>query len=267
MTVGLGVAALVVCASERPTNYQPTTLVAQVDVDQDTRSDQPTVSDQDSTDTAVSGGESDDSYAVLFERIQNRLRSLETVVSELQGRIEKLEFEMQETQHNQQRRIANMEQRIHQALSGASTSGSSPIGTDIPVDIVAVTTPGSDESFYAEGMNSLRNHDYGPAQQYFDQLLQQFPNSKYAPDSMFWLGEINASFEPTNLEKARQQFVQLVRLYPNHDQVPNALFKLGTVYHQLGDTSRAIEYLERVVSDYPDHDVAALANQYVSELK
>lgn len=267
LTLGLGIFALVVCANERPTDPQQITIVAQVDVDQDTRSDTSADTDQNTTDTEESADTSDDSYAFLFERIQNRLRSMESVLSELQGRIEKLEFELQETQHNQQRRIANMEQRIHQALSGAPTSGSSPIGTDVPVDIVAVTTPGSDESFYAEGMNSLRNHDYRAAEQYFDQLLQQFPNSKYAPDSMFWLGEINASFEPTNLERARQQFVQLIRLFPNHDQVPNALFKLGTVYHQLGDTSRAMEYLERVVAEYPDHDVAELASQYASELK
>lgn len=210
---------------------------------------------------------SDDSYSVLFERIQNRLRSLESVASELQGRIEKLEFELQETQHNQQRRIANMEQRIHQALTNGVTTGSSPIGTDVPLDIVEVTTPGSDESYFAQGMNSLRNQDYRPAQQYFDQLLQQFPNSEYAPDSMYWLGEINASFEPTNLEKARQRFVQLIRLYPNHDQVPNALYKLGTVYHQLGDTSRAVEYLERVISEHPNHEVSKVASQYLSELK
>ena len=248
------------------------TVFAQDDASSDHASQKPT-SDDGSDATVVPQSataaeeQTTDSYALLFERIQNRIRSLESNVSGLLGRIEDLEFQVQEARHNQQRRINNIEQRVEQALSGSSVTGvpTTP-GNATPIDIVAVTTPGSDDSFYAQGMNSLRNEDYASALGFFEELLRQFPNSKHAPDSLYWIGEVLSSFEPTNLERARQHFVQLVRLYPDHEQIPKALFKLGTVYHQIGDKTRALEYLNQVLTDYPDHEVVELATTYIAQL-
>ncbi|MCY4658136.1 MAG: tetratricopeptide repeat protein [Gammaproteobacteria bacterium] len=233
---------------------QPAFFLAQVDASSSSSEEEDTRS------------QADDSYFVLFEKIQKRLRSLESTVSGLQGRIEDLEFQIQEAQHSQQRRISNIEQRVQQSLGSPSVA--SPVVSDsTPVDIVNQTTPGSDESFYAQGMNSLKNADYESSVAYFDQLLKQYPNSEYSADSLYWIGEIYASFEPQNLERARQRFVQLIRLYPDHEQIPKAIYKLGTVYHQLGDDARALEYLNQVILEYASHEVAQLATEYASQIK
>ncbi len=80
----------------------------------------------------------------------------------------------------------------------------------------------------------------------------------------------SSDFENTgtdDLENARQHFVQIVTLYPDHSKVPDALYKLGTVYHQLGNVSRALDYLDRVISTYPTATAAGLARSYSNELR
>jgi TolA-binding protein len=76
------------------------------------------------------------------------------------------------------------------------------------------------------------------------------------------LGELHHATD--DLEKARQSFVQVVTLYPGHAKVPDALYKLGKVYHQLGDTVRARDYLDRVIKNHPG-TVGDLAKSYAAE--
>ena len=47
--------------------------------------------------------------------------------------------------------------------------------------------------------------------------------------------------------------MQVASLYPDHQKAPDAQYKLGVVYHKLGDTETAKQYLERVQETYPRH--------------
>jgi TolA-binding protein len=44
------------------------------------------------------------------------------------------------------------------------------------------------------------------------------------------------------------------------------MYKLGIVYHELGDKAKALEYLNRVQTQFPHTDAARLAQLYAAEL-
>ena len=71
-----------------------------------------------------------------------------------------------------------------------------------------------------------------------------------------------APVQPQDLESSRQSFTMLLSQYPDNSKVPDALYKLGVVYHQLGDTQRSLEFLNRVRSEHPQSSAAGLAQTY-----
>lgn len=99
----------------------------------------------------------------------------------------------------------------------------------------------------------------------YQRVVESFPDGNYAPESRYWLGELYLMSD--RLEAARGSFVSVVEVYPAHQKVPLSLYKLGVVNHRLGATPAALEYLDNVVTRYPDTPAAGLARTYAAELR
>ncbi len=99
----------------------------------------------------------------------------------------------------------------------------------------------------------------------YQQIVEGYPQSDYAPESRYWLGELYLMSD--RLEAARGSFMSVVEGYPAHKKVPLSLYKLGVVNHRLGATPAALEYLDSVVTRYPDTPAAGLARTYAAELR
>jgi len=99
----------------------------------------------------------------------------------------------------------------------------------------------------------------------YQQIVEGYPDGDYAPESRYWLGELYLMAD--QLEAARGSFVSVVEVYPAHKKVPLSLYKLGVVNHRLGATPQALEYLDSVVTRYPDTPAAGLARTYAAELR
>ena len=55
-------------------------------------------------------------------------------------------------------------------------------------------------------------------------------------------------------------------MYPASPRVPEALYRAALLHDELGDTEEARNLLERVISGFPDSDVAELARQKLQEI-
>ena len=195
----------------------------------------------------------DDRLLSLFTRIQ----TLEREYLILQGRVEELEHLYQEERHMNRRRFLDMDRRLREQF-GAELA---------PQDTLSEEDVNSEIGMYRRGMAFIDAEDYEQATALFQQILETYPNGERVADAMYWLAEIHRNVEPKDLERARQYFVQMVTLYGDHARIPEALAKLGMVYHELGNVTRALEYLERVMAEFPDHDAARLAETYAQELQ
>ncbi len=195
----------------------------------------------------------DERLLTLFTRIQ----TLEREYSILHGRVEELEHLYQEERHMNRRRFLDIDRRLREQL-----------GSELaPEDALTAEDINSETGMYRRGMAFVDAEEYVQALELFQQIVDTFPNGERVPDAMYWLAEIYRNVDPTDLEKSRQFFVQMVTLYSDHARIPEALAKLGMVYHELGNVTRALEYLDRVIAEFPDHDAARLAETYAQELR
>ena len=149
--------------------------------------------------------------------------------------------------------------------SAGSTTSSPTAGSSAPP--AGATANASERDAYTKAFNLTKDKRFEDAIDAFNQLIVDYPNGQYTPNAFYWLGELYLALPEPQLEKSRQSFAQVVNLYPSHQKVPDSLYKLGVVYYRLGESDRAMTYLDRVQSDYPTSPAARLAKSYAAELR
>ena len=77
--------------------------------------------------------------------------------------------------------------------------------------------------------------------------------------------EISASFDKSAAE-AQEAFERVVSQYPDSTKAPGALFKIGRLQQASGDTAAARSSYQRVLDDYPASPAAGLARQRLDQL-
>ncbi len=186
-----------------------------------------------------------------------RVRELQEDNSRMLGRLEELEHQVQLLRHENRDRYVELDERIL-GLSGQATVSTNAIST---------APPDSEAGMYRNAFSMIEDGNYEDAVGLLEEMVKAYPNGTHLPDAFYWLGQTYAQMEPPLLEQARQNLVQLVRLFPDHAKTPEGMYKLGTIYDQLEDKPKALEYLERVVNDYPSTTAAHLAEEYATTIR
>lgn len=186
-----------------------------------------------------------------------RVRELQEDNSRMLGRLEELEHQVQLLRHENRDRYVELDERIL-GLSGQATVSTNAIST---------APPDSEAGMYRSAFSLIEDGNYEEAVGLLEDMAKAYPNGDHLPDAFYWLGQTYAQMDPPLLEQARQNLVQLVRLFPDHAKTPEGMYKLGTIYDQLEDKPKALEYLERVVNDYPSTTAAHLAEEYATTIR
>lgn len=186
-----------------------------------------------------------------------RVRELQEDNSRMLGRLEELEHQVQLLRHENRDRYVELDERIL-GLSGQATVSTNAIST---------APPDSEAGMYRSAFSLIEDGNYEEAVSLLEEMVKAYPNGDHLPDAFYWLGQTYAQMDPPLLEQARQNLVQLVRLFPDHAKTPEGMYKLGTIYDQLDDKPKALEYLERVVNDYPSTTAAHLAEEYATTIR
>ena len=126
------------------------------------------------------------------------------------------------------------------------------------------STP-EDVKRYQAAFDQLMDGQYESAIQSFRQFLGDYPDSEYADNARYWLGE--AYYVQQDYEKALEAFKRVQRDYPGSDKVPAALLKEGYTYYELQDYRMARKTLLAVTERFPDHRVAKLARQRMDRIR
>ena len=196
--------------------------------------------------------------------LQQEVQELRGAVEELRHEVKRLKQQRTDDYMDLDRRIARLsgEQPAARPDSGGEegANGSAPAASGA-ANATAPEASGDERERYQASFGMARDGDYAAASDAFKQLLNDYPNGKYAPNANYWLGEI--ALVQGNLEQAREWFTALLDGYPNSTKVWDGRYKLGTVYHQLGDDNRAKELLQQVAGS--DARAAGLAKQYLQE--
>jgi len=145
------------------------------------------------------------------------------------------------------------------ATAPSSTGGSSAASTGPPVVPQAL-----EGTRYDDGVRAFTEGHYDEAIQHFRDYIHDEPQSPYADDAQFWIGESN--LRKGQYSNAIKEFNQVVLRYAAGDRSAASLLKLADVFSRIGDQVDARLSLQKLVNRYPGSAEAAEAYRLLQEM-
>lgn len=116
-----------------------------------------------------------------------------------------------------------------------------------------------------------RMRAYKAAKIYYQAVIDDYTDSKYASDALFKKADIE--FQLGNMTEARQQFEAFGQVYPNHRWVPKAsemaeksAFKGAENLFDSGQMSDAKTELGKFLNDFPESRFLKKAQKYLAKI-
>jgi len=93
----------------------------------------------------------------------------------------------------------------------------------------------------------------------FESFLKNNPQSDYAANALYWIGECHYTL--SDLPKAKEAFLKVAESYPKSSKAPDALLKLGYTLAALKEKEKAAGIFERIITSYPSSPAAVKARE------
>jgi tol-pal system protein YbgF len=113
------------------------------------------------------------------------------------------------------------------------------------------------EYLKAFGLYSANN--FVDAIKSFDSFLKNNPQSDFAANAAYWIGECHYSL--SDLPKAKEFFSKVIENYPKSSKIPDALLKLGYTLSAMKEKEQATALFEKIVTTYPSSSAATKARE------
>src|SRR5471030_128731 len=214
----------------------------------------------------------------------NQLQQMQEQISRQQGVIEVLQNDVARMKQENLERYQDLDRRIGTGVAPAATPDNSSTGGNLNAPGAAAAAgagagavaaqapaassepgdPAKEKLYYDAAFDLIKAKDFDKASQAFTAFLRKYPNSQYAGNAQYWLGEVNLA--KGDLQGAGQAFAKVSQLYPKHAKVPDSLYKLADVERRLGHTDKVKGILQQVVAQYPGTSAAQLAQRDLQRL-
>jgi tol-pal system protein YbgF len=206
-----------------------------------------------------------------------QLQQMHQEIAQLRGLLEEQQNEIQRLKQESLERYQDLDGRLRGGATGAASNQNSSAagaidasGTPTPPAGQQASAssepadPAKEKLFYEAAFDLIKVKDFDKANQAFSAFLRKYPDSQYAGNAQYWLGEVNLA--QGNLQAAGQAFARVSQTYPSHAKVPDSLFKLADVEQRLGNTDKAKGILQQVIAQYPGSSAAQLAQRDLQRL-
>ncbi len=209
---------------------------------------------------------------VLVEQ-SRQLEALQQEVSMLRDMLEEKDYELDLITQRQRSLYSDMDRRINSLEGGASrTVTAAPVPPPSPSSassvspaIVAAANDKDGAQQYTAAFDLLKEGQYSKSITSFNSFLKTYPESKYADNAQYWLGEAN--YVSRQYKTALDAFQTLIAKHPESKKIPGARLKIGYTYYELKNWSASKDALNQVVKLYPDTSVASKANDRLNRIK
>ena len=199
--------------------------------------------------------------------IEDKMNNTTGTTEQTNYRLDRMAQQLTQAQHD----VEELKAAAARAAAAAAAATPVPAGTQpapAPMSEMTVTGPadtgGNPMDTYQAAYRDYQKGNYDLAMSGFREFIEKNPNSEYADNAAYWIGE--SLFSQKKFAEAVQQFDSVVSRYPKSDKVPGALLKKGYAYIAIGDRSRGIVQLQYVVHEHPSSSEAGLARQKLKQL-
>jgi len=128
-----------------------------------------------------------------------------------------------------------------------------------------VSTPEGEKAAYDQAFQSLKDLKYAEAAEQFLTFVNVYPESEYADNAQYWLGE--SYYVTRNYDIALEAFQGLLAGYPDSPKIADSLLKIGYTHYELKQWDQARAALTQVQEQYPDTTLARLAGSRLRSMK
>lgn len=147
------------------------------------------------------------------------------------------------------------------AATGTTQSTAATTAAPAPTAPKAVS---ADESQAYDAAVSLvmKDKNFAKAIPAFQGFLQKYPDSGYASNAYYWLGQLQLN--QGDRDNAKNNFLTVAQKFRDSPKRAEALLKLGMITQAEGDKDKAGKFFQLVIKQYPDTPSAQLAQKALS---
>jgi tol-pal system protein YbgF len=178
------------------------------------------------------------------DQVSGQVQALNDSIDELKARLAKVSKQLDDMQSSQQSLAAQQTQQQLQQQAAAAAP---------PPDVLY--------------NNALRDYNGGNndlATQEFSDYLKFYPNTDYAGNCYFYLGEIQ--FRQGNYQQAAQSYDQVLQNFPSGNKAASAQLKKGFALIELGKQEDGVAELRHVIQRFPKSTEALQARERLRKL-
>ena len=217
----------------------------------------------------------------MFQQIEE----LRATVAKLQGTTEEQQQLIERLQSDLRTRYTDLDQRLEQLSkpvaepAPAPVLPSEPAPQDQPTEpsaapVVIASKPKAEltteeierqKSAYLAAYQTFRRDGAAPAIVSMTRFLENFPDSVFAPNAFYWLGEFYLAAEPADYAKAEANFQRVLRDFSASPKVASAYYKLGTIADLQGDKAAAKNWMTKLLKQFPGSPEARLAQSFLDQ--
>ena len=172
-------------------------------------------------------------------------------------------------------RLAEMGERLDQARAAASTSaatvytpstapaaGSPPPGATSapPAPVPGANVPPPRE-LYSQAYTDYARGNYDLAIQGYQEYLRNYPDTEFADNAQYWIGE--CLYSKQKFPEAIAAWEELFQKFPASDKLPDARLKKGLALERMGRRRDALREYRFVVDRYPNTEAARKARDKI----
>jgi tol-pal system protein YbgF len=211
-----------------------------------------------------------DSQALV--EMYSRIDNLQQQLQELRGMIDEQTHGAQGIEQRQRELYLDFDRRIRQIETQLSELQQSPTAAAPSPDAAAADIPPAvgpqdkaEQAAYQQAVDTLKAGRNQEAITALKDFLQRNPDSQYAANAQYWLGEAN--YVMKRYPDAVAEFDKVVKAYPDSGKVPDAMLKIGYSQYELGQFDKAGATLNSIIDKFPKSTAAQLAQSRLQRMK
>ena len=215
---------------------------------------------------------------VQTDDLTQRVQALQGKIEEQEHRLKRLEEQVRSQYQDLERRLS---QRQTSAPINAAVKPSSPAVINSPpaanknpvtnthriqASSSNLPTPtAAGERAYQAAFQLLKNKQYVPAIESFEDFLKKYPADINLPNVNYFLGQLYLlQGQP---EQSITRFNRFVTIYPQDARVPDALLQLGLAYFAKGEKTTAMDTFKKIIQKYPETKAAQSAQARLQQFQ
>jgi tol-pal system protein YbgF len=175
-------------------------------------------------------------------------------IARLRGQVETLANALANVQKSQKDYYADLDARVRKLEPHQET-----------IDGRAAEVMPSEKQSYDTAMEQFKSGDYKAAIGALQDFVKRYPQSAYASNAQYWLG--NAYYAQGDYKNAISAQEVVAGTYRDSAKAPDAMLNIASSYALLKDDKAARKALQQLVKDYPESSAAQAAKDRLATLK